>query len=87
MLEIIVLSIKQCMKESKEIVVQSVAQKNSKITKVKYIDDILKRFSLEKKICLRRKSEVARKPLKMKVFENCFIQKGKRVKTFVKFLS
>jgi hypothetical protein len=50
--------------------VRSVTPKSLRITKIQDIDDILKRFSVEKDL-LRRKLEVARKPRKMKVFENC----------------
>jgi hypothetical protein len=50
--------------------VKSVIPKSLRITEIQDLDDILKRFSEEKDL-LRRKLKVARKPQKMKVFENC----------------
>jgi hypothetical protein len=50
--------------------VRSVTPKSLRITKIQDMDDILKKISVEKDL-LRRKLEVARKPRKMKVFENC----------------
>ncbi|CAJ2640230.1 unnamed protein product [Trifolium pratense] len=48
MLETVVLSIKQCVEELKEIVIKSVTPKRSNIAEVKDMDGILKKISIEK---------------------------------------
>jgi hypothetical protein len=50
------------------------------------MDDILKRFSVEKDL-FEKKIRGCKETTKMEVFENCFLRKGKRVETFVKILS
>jgi hypothetical protein len=58
------------MNKETKMAVRSVTPKSLRITKIQDMDDILKKNSVEKDL-LRRKLEVARKPRKMKVFENC----------------